>query len=68
MYLIILILRKTAEGSDTLRLTPPEVFGLSNGINPENIAEALSPMKDSVVIGPPNQNRNRIGSPIKMLN
>lgn len=58
---------ETAEGSDTLRLTPPEVFELSYGINPEIIAEALSPIKDSVVIGPPNQNRNRVGLPKKRL-
>jgi oxalate decarboxylase/phosphoglucose isomerase-like protein (cupin superfamily) len=44
---------ETAEGSDTLRLTPPEVFQLSYGVDAKKIAEALTPIKESVVIGPP---------------
>ncbi|WP_356948176.1 cupin domain-containing protein [Fictibacillus fluitans] len=48
---------ETAEGSDTLRLTPPEVFDLAYGLRPGEIAQALSPIKESVVIGPPRQNR-----------
>jgi oxalate decarboxylase/phosphoglucose isomerase-like protein (cupin superfamily) len=34
---------ETAEGSDTLRLTPPEVFHAAYGVDKEKIAEALSP-------------------------
>ncbi|MEJ9230358.1 cupin domain-containing protein [Peribacillus butanolivorans] len=44
---------ETAEGSDMLRLTPPEVFQLSYGIDSKKIADSLSPVKESVVIGPP---------------
>jgi oxalate decarboxylase/phosphoglucose isomerase-like protein (cupin superfamily) len=47
---------ETAEGSDTLRLTPPEVFQLSYGIDFNKISDALSPIKESVVIGPPTKN------------
>jgi oxalate decarboxylase/phosphoglucose isomerase-like protein (cupin superfamily) len=48
---------ETAEGSDTLRLTPPEVFQLSYGIDSKKIADAFSSIKESVVIGPPTKNR-----------
>ncbi|MFT8322161.1 MAG: cupin domain-containing protein [Bacillus sp. (in: firmicutes)] len=44
---------ETASGSDTLRLTPPEVFELSCGVSAQKIADALSPIKESVVIGSP---------------
>ncbi|MFQ3544582.1 cupin domain-containing protein [Halobacillus rhizosphaerae] len=54
---------ETAEGSDTLRLTPPEVFKMAYGANPELIAEALAPIKESVVIGPPqSQHAMRAGA------
>ncbi|QGQ46506.1 cupin domain-containing protein [Metabacillus sediminilitoris] len=46
---------ETAEGSDTLRLTPPKVFHAAYGVDKEKIAEALSPIKESVVIGPPSK-------------
>ncbi|MFC9597005.1 cupin domain-containing protein [Peribacillus butanolivorans] len=45
--------RETAEGSDTLRLTPPEVFQLAYGVDATKIADVLTPIKESVVIGPP---------------
>lgn len=44
---------ETAEGSDMLRLTPPDVFQLSYGVNAEKIADSLAPINESVVIGPP---------------
>ena len=44
---------ETAEGSDTLRLTPPEVFQMAYGVDSIKIADALTPIKESVVIGPP---------------
>lgn len=43
----------TVEGSNMLRLTPPEVFQLAYGVNAEEIAEALAPINQAVVIGPP---------------
>ncbi|MED5050568.1 cupin domain-containing protein [Anoxybacillus rupiensis] len=46
---------ETAEGSDTLRLTPPEVFKMAYGLDVNQIADALSPIKESVVIGPPSE-------------
>lgn len=46
---------ESAEGSDALRRTPPEVFQLAYGVDANKIAEALSPIKESVVIGPPTQ-------------
>ncbi|UOQ45964.1 cupin domain-containing protein [Halobacillus salinarum] len=50
---------ETAEGSDTLRLTPPEVFQTAYGIDKKEIAETLSPIQESVVIGPPANNPSR---------
>lgn len=44
---------ETAEGSDMLRLTPPEVFQLAYGINSEKMADTLSLIKESIVVGPP---------------
>lgn len=49
---------ETAEGSDTLRLTPPEVFQLSYGVDAKKLAKVLSPITESVVIGPPNANNH----------
>ena len=49
---------ESAEGSDTLRLTPPEVFQAAYGVNSEKVAEAFSPITDSVVIGPPTKPAN----------
>lgn len=36
-----------------LRLTPPEVFQLAYGVDAKEIADALLPVTESVVIGPP---------------
>ncbi|MBM7704360.1 cupin domain-containing protein [Metabacillus iocasae] len=44
---------ETALGSTTLRLTPPEVYELSYGINAKKMADTLSPIKGPVEIGPP---------------
>ncbi|MFE5430692.1 cupin domain-containing protein [Peribacillus simplex] len=55
--------RETAEGSDTLRRTPPEVFQNAYGVDAEKIADVLAPIKESVIIGPPTpitQQPNRI--------
>lgn len=48
---------ETAEGSDVLRMTPPEVFQVAYGVNAEHLAKDLAPIKESVVIGPPNLKR-----------
>lgn len=48
---------ETAEGSDILRLTPPEVFQAAYGVSAEKLEKDLSSIKESVVIGPPNSNR-----------
>lgn len=48
---------ETAEGSDILRLTPPEVFQAAYGVSAEKLEKDLSPIKESVVIGPPNSKR-----------
>lgn len=40
-------------GSDVLRLTPPEVFQLAYGIDSAKWAETISPIRQTVVIGPP---------------
>ncbi len=40
-----------------LRLTPPEVFQLSYGINTNKMANTLSPIKEAVEIGPPTPSR-----------
>ena len=41
---------ETAEGSDILRLTPPEVFQAAYGVSAEKLEKDLSPIKESVVI------------------
>jgi oxalate decarboxylase/phosphoglucose isomerase-like protein (cupin superfamily) len=53
---------ESAEGSDTLRLTPPEVFQLAYGVDAEKVADVLSTIKESVVIGPPTKSEpnNRV--------
>ncbi|PKG23982.1 cupin domain-containing protein [Niallia nealsonii] len=48
---------ESAEGSDTLRLTPPEVFQIAYGLDSEKIANVLSSITESVVISSPNSNR-----------
>ncbi|HDR4558813.1 cupin domain-containing protein [Bacillus cereus] len=50
---------ETAEGSDVLRLTPPEVFQAAYGVSAEKLLKDFSPIKESVVIGPPALNRSK---------
>ena len=57
---------ETAEGSDILRLTPPEVFQAAYGVSAEKLEKDLSPIKESVVISPTNS--NRINSVKKVTN
>lgn len=40
-------------GSDILRMTPPEVFHIIYGIDPVQFKEAIQPIQQTVVIGPP---------------
>ncbi|AYV71006.1 MULTISPECIES: cupin domain-containing protein [Niallia] len=53
---------ESAEGSDTLRLTPPEVFEAAYGVDSEKVANAFSALKESVVIGPPDSHRLQTSS------
>jgi oxalate decarboxylase/phosphoglucose isomerase-like protein (cupin superfamily) len=55
---------ENANGSDMLRLTPPEVFEAAYNVNAKQLAEALAPISDSVVIGPPNTGVNSRCGPI----
>jgi len=48
---------ESAEGSDTLRLTPPEVFEAAYGMDSKKVADAFSALKESVIIGPPDSSR-----------
>lgn len=50
---------ETALGSNMLRLTPPEVYELSYGVNAEKIEDVLSPIKEAVEIGPPKLERTK---------
>ena len=50
---------ETALGSNMLRLTPPEVYELSYGVNAEKIEDVLSPIKEAVEIGPPKMERTK---------
>lgn len=54
---------ETAEGSDTLRLTPPEVFQMAYGIDSEKLGDVLSLIKESIVIGPPTNNSKNTNGP-----
>jgi oxalate decarboxylase/phosphoglucose isomerase-like protein (cupin superfamily) len=49
---------QTVFGSDVLRKTPPEVFQLVYGVNAAQIAQALAPINNTVIIGPPNATRD----------
>lgn len=40
-------------GSDFLHFTPKEVMNRAYGVNEEDYARAISPIKESVVLGPP---------------
>ncbi|ULT56615.1 cupin domain-containing protein [Neobacillus drentensis] len=44
---------QSIEGSDVLRLTPPDVFELAYDVNAQKLAKVLSPIDETVVIGPP---------------
>lgn len=43
----------TVWGSDVLRLTPPEVLAHAYCLDKKQIQQALKPIKDTVIIGPP---------------
>ncbi|KAA9006504.1 cupin domain-containing protein [Paenibacillus spiritus] len=48
--------RPTADvvlGSDFLRCTPPEIMNMAYCIDPAKYAEAVSPITESVILGPP---------------
>jgi oxalate decarboxylase/phosphoglucose isomerase-like protein (cupin superfamily) len=45
--------RQIIEGSDVLRTTPPKVFQQAYDVNAKQIASLLSPITETVVIGPP---------------
>ncbi|OZT13456.1 cupin [Priestia aryabhattai] len=47
---------ESSEGSDILRLTPPEVFQKAYNVNEKTIKQALEPIDETVVIGPPSNN------------
>jgi oxalate decarboxylase/phosphoglucose isomerase-like protein (cupin superfamily) len=49
---------ESAEGSDTLRLTPPEVFQQAYNVDAKKLADVLSPITESVIIGPPNHGQH----------
>lgn len=44
---------QSIEGSDVLRLTPPAVFQLAYDVNARKLNKVLSPIDETVVIGPP---------------
>ena len=44
---------QSIEGSDVLRLTPPYVFALAYDVNAQKLDKVLSPIDETVVIGPP---------------
>jgi hypothetical protein len=44
---------ETALSSNMLRLTPPEVFALSYGVDPNKIGDVLNQIDEAVEIGPP---------------
>lgn len=44
---------ESTEGSDVLRLTPPIVFQKAYGVSASEVAEAVAPITDTVIIGPP---------------
>lgn len=46
--------RQIIEGSDVLRKTPPKVFQEAYDVNAKQFASLLSPITETVVIGPPN--------------
>jgi oxalate decarboxylase/phosphoglucose isomerase-like protein (cupin superfamily) len=44
---------QSVEGSDVLRFTPPDVFQLAYDVNARKLNRILSPIDQTVVIGPP---------------
>lgn len=44
---------QTIFGSDILRLTPPEVFAHVYCLDENKVKDALKPLKQTVIIGPP---------------
>ncbi|WP_082684293.1 cupin domain-containing protein [Lentibacillus amyloliquefaciens] len=52
----------TVWGSDVLRLTPPQVFAHTYCLDKEQIQQALQPIRDTVIIGPPADCNQRRGS------
>ncbi|MGE7307152.1 cupin domain-containing protein [Priestia megaterium] len=48
---------ESTEGSDVLRLTPPIVFQKAYGVSANEVAEAVAPITDTVVIGPPDNKK-----------
>ncbi len=50
---------ESAEGSDILRLTPPEVFQKAYNVNESQTKQALEPIDETVVIGPPFTNHSK---------
>ena len=46
---------QSIEGSDVLRFTPPGVFQLAYDVNASKINKVLSPIDETVVLGPPNE-------------
>jgi dTDP-4-dehydrorhamnose 3,5-epimerase-like enzyme len=59
---------ESAEGSDMLRLTPPEVFQAAYNVDAEALAEVLAPITDSVIIGPSNSGLSQSKSKGKRYN
>ncbi|EPZ47812.1 cupin domain-containing protein [Alicyclobacillus acidoterrestris] len=47
--------RQIIEGSNVLRKTPPKVFQQSYDVNAKQFASLVSPIKETVVIGPPDR-------------
>lgn len=46
---------ESVEGSDVLRLTPPEVFQQAYGMNARQYAKEVTPITETLKIGPPDQ-------------
>lgn len=46
---------QSIEGSDVLRFTPPGVFQLAYDVNASKLGRVLSPIDETVVLGPPEE-------------
>ena len=51
---------ESVDGSDVLRLTPPEVFKQAYGINAEALDNELASIRETLTIGPPDPMPERI--------